>query len=254
MLGKLLEGRKGLLLSTVRGTEWGQFLDYVHPSFFEVLGPRDLLAQGKELASNLADGHGFAALREEQAKLLGERAVPVRVEDSEPDAAADGRDPGELGQRILEVYFGQLFGGDATILDLRGGRWHWPAEASEPVWLPRPLWIRWQPEFLGAMRDMYRGFYADEDATFDRGLEAMNLGAAKDVLRAHFGEGDQRAVRFEVAAFHASFHQVFLRCREQGVALHRNFLPLGLYLACLYDALEGRGELDVRSAFDRVCG
>ncbi len=45
-----------------------------------------------------------------------------------------------------------------------------------------------------------------------------------------------------------------MRCRDERVSLHRNFLALGLYLACLYDGLEGRGPLDVRDAFERATG
>ena len=101
---------------------------------------------------------------------------------------------------------------------------------------------------------MYRGFYGEDDALFERGVRALHLEPATDVLRAHFGEGDQRAVVFETKVFHSSFHDVFVRCRDEGVSLHRNFLALGLYLACLYDALEGRGPLDVRDAFERSAG
>ncbi len=253
MLGKLLQGNRGMLLKAVRGTEWSQFLDYVTPSFFDVVGVRDLLSQGREMAGNLADGRGFDVLRARQARALGERGVAVQLVPSH-DGAQEPGDERALGQRILEVYFGQLFASDATILDLRGARWASSADADAPSWFPRALWIRWQPEFLAAVRDMYRGFYCDDDALFDRGIQALRLEPAADVLRAHFGEGDQREVRFETRVFHSSFHEVFVRCRDEGVTLHRNFLALGLYLACLYDGLEDRGPLDVRDAFERVAG
>ena len=249
MLGKLLKGRPGMLAGAVRNTEWGQFLDFVTPSFFEVVRPRDLLAQGREMAANLADGAGFEAVKDAQLRALDDRGVTVRTEAS--GSSAGDEDDRALGQRILEVYFGQLFAGDAALLDLRRDRWSWPDGASEPEWTPSRLWIRWDPEFLEATRDMYRGFYRDDAATFERGIRTLRLEPASDVLRAHFGEGDQRAVRFETRVFHSSFHDVFVRCRDEGVSLHRNFLALGAYLACLYDALETRGPLDVRDAFER---
>ena len=251
MLGKLLEGRRGMLLGAVRGTEWSQFLDYVTPSFFEVVGVRDLLSQGQELASNLTNGRGFDELRATQSRVLGERDLPVQIVAS-PAAEPGGGDERALGQRILEVYFGQIFANDAAILDLRGNGWSWPAQEEAPTWRPRALWVRWEPEFLVAVRDLYRGFYEDDEATFSRGLRALRLESAADVLRAHFGEGDQRSVRFETRVFHSSFHDVFVRCRDEGISLHRNFLALGLYLACLYDGLEPLGALDVRDAYERA--
>ena len=54
---------------------------------------------------------------------------------------------------------------------------------------------------------------------------------------------------FEVNAFVASFHAIFVRCKERGIELHPNFLPLGLNLATLYATLEAlRGPFDVRAA------
>jgi len=63
-----------------------------------------------------------------------------------------------------------------------------------------------------------------------------------------------RAVRFDRAQFVATFHGVFERCRNQGVSLHRTFLPLGIYLVSLHDHLGALGgePFDVRSAFERA--
>jgi hypothetical protein len=57
-------------------------------------------------------------------------------------------------------------------------------------------------------------------------------------------------VRFEVKQFISTFHEVFLRCKASRTALHPDFLPLGLYLATLYDHLERLGmAVDVVAAF-----
>ena len=100
------------------------------------------------------------------------------------------------------------------------------------------------------MRRLYRGFYAGADEEFHAGLDALGLEPAADLFLRHFGEGDQTAVEFEMAQFTKSFHDVFVRCRDHGVRLHRNFVPLGVHLAALYEHLEPlRVPLDVRSAF-----
>ena len=86
-------------------------------------------------------------------------------------------------------------------------------------------------------------------------LKTLNLLAAKDIFTQHFGEGDQRAVTFELSHFHDTFHQTFTRCLEHQVHLHGNFLALGLMLACLYENLETLGvACDVRAAYEGVCG
>jgi hypothetical protein len=85
-------------------------------------------------------------------------------------------------------------------------------------------------------------------------LLQLGLQDSGDALVSHLGSGDQRSVRFETNAFHTSFHDTFLACRDRGVALHRNFLALGIYLVCLYDVLESLDlEFDVRGAFNRTC-
>jgi len=96
-------------------------------------------------------------------------------------------------------------------------------------------------ETVATLRELYDGFYTEDDARFRRALAALEIDAAEDVFRRHFGSGDQRAVRFEAAAFQATFHEAFVRCRDAGVRLHPNFLALGIFLGCLYDHLESLG-------------
>lgn len=253
---------RSALLRAVRGTEWGDFLDYVSPSFFDVVPARSLWTQGREIAANAASGRGFERLLHDLGAVLAERGVAVRPRDALPRQGSTpperAADPRARGQQVLELYFAQLFGADSAALDLRGGRFAEAAgEGGEAglVWAPRPFYVEWDGDFIGAVRDLYGGFYCDETERFRSGLERLGLGPAEDVFRAHFGEGDQRAVRFETRVFQSTFHEVFVRCRDAGVSLHRNFLPLGLYLGCLYDHLEPLGEaFDVRAAFQRAAG
>jgi hypothetical protein len=110
--------------------------------------------------------------------------------------------------------------------------------------------VCWDSAFLDAIRRMYRGFYAGEDAAFHTALTDLHLDVAADLFLDHFGSGDQSAVRFEMAHFTRSFHAVFLRCREHGVRLHPDFVALGVYLAALYEHLESLDvPLDARRAF-----
>ena len=244
--------RRNLLIRAVQNTEWKQLLDFVSPALFDVMPVHALLAQGKELASN-ATGRSVDPVRASIQRRLEAMDIPVRIVPNQSFEASPPETHRDLGQRALEIYFAQLFGHDETLLDLRLACWSQEAPAAIPTWGPRPLWIRWDPDYLAGVRDLYLGFYRDDEAAYIRGIRALGLGEAGDVLRAHFGEGDQRAVRFDSAVFQTTFHEVFVRCRDEGIQLHRNFLALGVYLATLYDLLEGLDQtFDVRSAFDRA--
>ena len=258
MFKKLLESGPALLLRNARGTEWGQLADYLSPSFFDVMPARQLLSQGRELLRNSSDGAGFAAARAEVEGRLRARGLPLDIvaRDALPEAGEMGDESARraLGTCALEIYFGQLASADVALLDLRKGRL--VSDGDTPpgyLWGPGTLWLRWDADFLPAVRELYLGFYRDDDALFQAGVAKLGLQPAADVLKKHFGEGDQTAVRFRTDVFHSTFHEVFVRCRDEGRALHRNFLALGVYLACLYDGLEALDvSFDVRGAFERV--
>lgn len=243
-----------MILRMLRSTEWGQLLDFVSPSFFEVLSARALAGAARDLIASTRDAAGFRAAARGIADRLAARAMPVRLElDAGGAAASPALAPGRdariaRGQLVLRLYFEQILGADAALLDLRGARF--AVRGDTLVWTPSRGFVRWDPAFVDAIRRMYRGFYAGDTAAFRTALADLHLDAAADLFLDHFGAGDQSAVRFEMAHFTRSFHAVFLRCREHGVRLHPNFVALGVYLAALYEHLEVLDvPLDVRGAF-----
>jgi len=258
VLKKLLGAPRDLLLRSFDGVfggdEWRPLLDFVSPTFFDVVPLRSLLSQGRELVANAADRRGRARVEAEVAEAIAARGLALRLSPAPEEAAAAHATPTDAttrGQRVLELYFAQLFGAEASLVDLRHGRFADAPDAT--LWSPGPYFLRWDRDFLAALRTLYEGFYGDDESAFDAGLAALDLASCKDLFAHHFGD-DPRAVRFDRAHFVATFHDVFERCRDQGVSLHRNFLPLGIYLASLHDHLGalGGGPFDVRSAFERA--
>lgn len=248
---------QSLVRRAARGTTWAQFVDYMSPALYEVMPLRSIFAQGKEFIANGLDSARSAQAQKHVENWLADQGSVIRLGsgskgDGEQRLAELEEDARRsVGQRILELYFGQIFASNRAILDLRAESF---AAAEEGIlWRPRSIYLEWQPEFLGGLRDLYAGFYLDDDPRFERGLVALNLEGAGDLLVSHLGDGDQRSVRFEMTVFQSSFHEMFLRCRDRGISLHRNFVALGTYLVCLYDVLETLDlEFDVRHAFERI--
>ena len=73
------------------------------------------------------------------------------------------------------------------------------------------------------------------------------------MLLDHFGGGNQQAVVFDPVEFRQTFHRVFVACRDANATLPGGFVPLGLYLAMLYDHMASLGGTwDVRAAYNRA--
>lgn len=241
-----------MFLRMLRATEWGQLLDFVSPSFFEVLSARSLAGAARDLIASSRDDAGMRAAAGAIANRIDARSIPIRLDlerGGETSAAGRSEDARiARGQLVVRLYFEQLLGAETTLLGLRGHRF--AVHGNTLQWSPARGFVRWDPAFLDAIRRMYQGFYAGDDVAFRTALTALHLDTAADLFLDHFGAGEQTAVRFEMAHFTKSFHAVFVRCRERGVRLHPNFVPLGVYLAALYEHLEKLDvPLDVRAAF-----
>lgn len=254
----MAKGAGSWVRRAARGTSWAQFVDYASPALYEVMPISALFRQGKEFVANGVDGGRFREIQREIGAVLESRGLGIELGEahggdsrtalsslSEPARRANG-------QRILELYFGQIFASEHAILDLRASSFSIVVDSGRLLWHPRSFYVEWQPEYLVGLRDLYAGFYLDDSSRFERGLVTLDLEHAGDLMLSHLGGEDQRKVRFQMGAFQSSFHEMFLRCRDRGVSLHRNFIALGIYLVCLYEVLESLDlEFDVRDAFEK---
>jgi hypothetical protein len=229
----------------------------VLPASLGLVTASAMARQGLELISNAAKGRRFeTVLTEAQAELRNAR-IPVLVErrgakpDLTPLEALSRSQRRWLGQVALELYFVQLFRSDVAILDL------WPSrlgvdEAGDALWAPRPFYVRWDATFQRAVQDVYAGFFLENRHRFDRGVRGLELGDAADALVGHFGDGNQRNVRFGSEVIQLTLtHLAKLRAGDE-TPLHPNFIAFGLYLLSLHKLLETLDmRFDVRAAFKR---
>lgn len=226
------------LFKSLQGTDWETLTDFVSPAFFDVVSP---LGMAGTIAGLIKDYTNKPRHLEAIASANAKIAKPLHLTISAPDSTTESRklselsteEKLELGERVLEVYFAQIFHCDTTLLDLRS-----TAFASAQHWLPRPLFYRWDKQFRIAIQDMYRGFYQNDTPQYTRGLKCLNLEHAADIFRSHFGAGSQECVSFRLSEFKKSFHAIFMSCKAQKTKLHPDFFALGIYLVCLYEHLE----------------
>lgn len=244
-----------LVRRLVQGTDFKRFLDFVTPAFFDVMPARGLLSAARTLVSGYRNGESFERARQARQQSVRTLGLTVEVTKGPAGPSLDTLDEvarKEVGQAALQLYFHQIYAYDApTLLNLSADRFSHDGE--RPRWSPSPGTVDWPQSFRQSLGDIYRAFYVDDDLPLEEALRPLGLSPAAELFRAHFGAGDQRAVRFEVEKFINAFHEVFLCCKKHGIQLEPSFLALGIYLATLYETLETVGvPLDARDAFEAV--
>jgi hypothetical protein len=232
-----------MLRSLLAGAELSMIRDYVSPAFFEVMPARRLSSEARALARGRFQSS-------EAARRSLASSLPPELSLGDPGRIRlEGDERSQHGQRVLQLYFHQIYTQPTSFLDLRAERF--AATPEQTIWSPGWLRVTWDPSFIDAIQRLYRGFYGDDTAMFNDALSDLALEPARDTFIRHFGDGDQRSVRFEQAHFHQTFHQAFQACAQQAGRLHQNFVSLGLMLGCLYAHLEPLDmALDVRAAHD----
>ena len=139
--------------------------------------------------------------------------IPILIEENRgdrpllPSADLKRSQRRWLGQIILQLYFAQLFQSDTTVIDLWPSRLGIDAE-GDAIWNPRPVYLRWDSDFLAALRDVYAGFFLDDESRFERGIRQLGLGSAGGLLLRHLGHGNQRGVRFSSSHLQSTLREI----------------------------------------------
>jgi hypothetical protein len=231
----------------------GKLASFVSPAFFDVMPARALWSRSRQLMAQSRDAALIRRAMQLRAATLATSMPHVHLHMPDEAGAPNAGDPQLNAQRaasVVELYFRQLYSDGPTLLDLRASAF--TQRGQQLIWTPAAWITEWSSDFIGPLREIYSGFYAHDDARFRRGLAALSLSHSEDLFREQFGAG-QEQVRFEVRAFIDVFHRVFERCKREHTTLHPDFLPLGIYLAALYDhEQELQVPVDVATAFARA--
>ncbi len=246
--------------SLLRGG-FGELLALASPSLFSLLPARDVERALRALTTNRRNLERLESVKTDRRDALVRARVPIVLDEAGWRAALSKEKmgdlsglqipPREIGARVLELYFHQLFDEAPTLLEINSKRLG--QQDGTLYWSGGNLFIEWDRAFLAQLRELYVAYYKDEKDRFRSALEPLGLSAAEDELRTHFGGQNARAVEFNLGTFRSTFIAILKRCRDAGARLHPDFIPLGIYLACLYEHMEALGgTFDVKSAFDKV--
>lgn len=236
-------------------SEWASLFDML-PSSVGLVSTASMARQGIELLSNAANSRRFSATLMSAQSHLRDASVPVLILQGEQPALVDVEELSRsqrkwLGQLALELYFTQLFRTKVAVVDL------WPSrfgvdQTGDAVWSPRPFYLRWDARFVQGLQDVYAGFFLNDRVQFERGVVQLGLDGSADGLVQHFGEGNQRSVRFGAAKLRDAILTMSRQRRTDDQPLHPNFIAFGLYLVGLHELLASLDmSFDVRSAFMR---
>ena len=225
-------------------------MQVLSPAFFRVLSARKIWGRARTLVAASRDDDANARARRRRADALARSRLDIAltpaVEGNGPALA-----PSLTASRVVELYFHQIFSDETALLDLRSQAFG--SRDATLTWSPARWLVDWDPAFIGPLRDVCRAFYADDDAAFLDAIGRLGMEGAADVFRAHFADAGR--MRFSLDHFARSFDAIFRRCKEAGIELHADFVPLGLYLASMYEHLEALDvEVDVGACFHRAVG
>lgn len=240
---------------------FGSLLDYISPSAFDVINWTSALKKSGTVSRELIFETSVNRLKDHIAPFL---PASVAFTNSKRTQSPEGEgqrraNTNLLGQRLLEIYFLQIYTGQEVFLDLRKERFSSIA-AQEITWNPNGLWYKFSDDFIHGIRSLYNGFYTGNDEFLQAGLLKLGLysdsmsAEAKvelmELLEGHFGQGKSAPMTFRISHFMNSFDNLFLFLKKHELKLSEDFLFLGVYILTLYMHLESLEEaFDAASAY-----
>jgi len=239
------------------------FLPYASPAALKVVRPTQVLSRALEVAQNASRPaeRKLQAARLQASLAAAGLEAEVVVDDPGPGWASHQLSSSErvaMGQRVLALYFHQLFWDGPLFLDLRPRSFGWCAERRQLRFFPTSLWCRPDHEFMRRLRSLYAGFYEGDSARLAQGLELYQwdcrpspgfAARMRHLLQSHFGPPTGH-VQFPISHFRSTFDAIFKEAARSRARLHPDLTFLGVELVGLYLTLESLAvPLEPRAAY-----
>ena len=169
--------------------------------------------------------------------------------------------PPESAEKLLTLYFCQLFSSKGIFLDLRPGNVYFSNNLL--FWQPTGLWTQFSEKFRIGVIKIYDGFYGNNDKLFQNGLIEIGLASTDwpeedltklaDLFRSHFSSSSIEEMSFELDTFKESLIKITHFLLEKKVIISNDFLYLGIYLVTFYASMEQtKARINVRAIYLKV--
>lgn len=231
-----------------------ELVKHVPTVLFQTVEWSELASELPKISRRIISKDGYDDLYQSQKLLLDPYNIILTNEALKAPLQQDRW----TGEKILTLYFAQLFSSDGLFLDLRSS--HFTDERPALKWHPTGFWTRFEDGFRLGLLNVYEGFYLERDDLYFEGLEQIGLLKKEfseedkkelgDLFRAHFGAGLTHDMRFDLENFKNSIIKMSEFMLNKKVRISKDFLYLGIYLVTLYSNLEETGaELPVKNIY-----
>lgn len=235
---------------------------HVPTVLFQTVEWSELASELPKISRRIIQKEGYEDLYQVQKNLLDPYNI---ILTNEPLTHASLPKEKWVGEKILTLYFAQVFSPQGVFIDLRAS--HFAVDNQFLKWHPSPLWTNFNENFREGLLKVYEGFYLENDELYLEGLEGIGLlkhefsqedkQELADLFRAHFGGKISEEMKFNLENFKNSIISMSNFMLNKKVNISKDFLYLGIYLVTMYSVLEEIGEsypvkqiyLDVRGRF-----
>lgn len=225
------------LLRGWKSSDWSKAADFLSPAFFDVVPTLAMTRIAGLLTKNALDASYYLKVQSLWAPRLRQWQPEVEFSKSVSSAPTTISTGSLRGATVLKLYFASLLYEGPCFLDLRCGQFA-ETTPSHINWCPKPWIFDFSRDFRRDLINVYRGFYGNQPALFNKGLQSLGLEHSEGLFLKIFGSVKSEPMMFNLTDFRENFHQIFVACKQHKTTLHPEFLPLGLLLFSLYEHAE----------------
>lgn len=214
---------------------------HVPTILFQAIEWNELAQEFPKISRRIIQKEGYAELFEHHEKCLLEEHIKFTTAPIHHQISTQDRG---FGDKILTIYFSQLFFSEGIFLDLRSH--HFERREETLFWHPTAFWIKLSEEFRKGLIKVYDGFYMENNDLYFEGLKAIGLIdpswtendklALGDLFKRQFGTAPE--VQFSLDQLNQAIVGLSDFMLKRKMKIPKDFLYLGIYLVGLYSTLE----------------
>ena len=234
---------------------------HVPTVLFQTVEWSELASELPKISRRIIQKDGYEELFHSQKELLHPYCI-----DLTDGNVAPGKLSKSAGEKILTLYFTQLYSPRGLFLDLRSS--NFTEETTHLKWHPTGFWTKFDEKFRQGLLDVYEGFYLQDNELYLNGLKEIGLiqdsfteeekKQLGEIFQEQFGKAKEEDQEFKVEHLTNTIIRMSNFMLSKKVKISKDFLYLGIYLVTMYSTLEETNAklpvkqiyLDVRGRFD----